>query len=71
MLNNPTPIIYQRINSEINTMADKKPIQEKGGLLGPKKQVYNSQDADIYSPAKRVIGYVQEIRKKREELKNG
>ena len=71
MLNNPTPVIYQRINMAMDEMPDKQPVQEKGGLLGPRKQMTKTQDDDILSPARRVMGYVKDIRTKREEIKNG
>jgi len=71
MLNNPTPVIYQRVKMAMDEMPEKQPMEDKGGLLGPRKQVTNRKDDDIMSPAKRVVGYVREIQKKREEIKNG
>jgi len=70
MLNNPTPVIYQRVKMAMNEMPDNQPMEDKGGLLGPRKQMTNSQDDDIMSPAKRVVEYVKEIQKQREEIKN-
>lgn len=72
MLNNPTPVIYQNFNKAMEEMSKaEKPVEDKGGLLGPRKQMTKQPEDDILSPARRVASYVQEIRTKREEIKNG
>tara|TARA_R100000900_G_scaffold145431_1_gene131254 strand:+ start:2134 stop:2304 length:171 start_codon:yes stop_codon:yes gene_type:complete len=53
-------------------LVDEKPVEEKGGLLGPKKQMMQKQDDnDMLSPTKRVAMYMKTIQQKREEVKNG
>jgi hypothetical protein len=51
---------------------DEKPVEQKGGLLGPKKPMTQKQDDnDMLNPTKRVAMYIKTIQQKREELKNG
>lgn len=47
-----------------------KPVQEKGGLLTPRKNMrgVNSSN-DIMQPANRALEYVKYIQKKRQEVK--
>ena len=71
MLTDPTPIIHQNLRLAREKMSDNKPMEDKGGLLGPRKKMTDKQDDDIMSPAKRVLGYISEIQQKREEIKNG
>jgi hypothetical protein len=52
--------------------ADQKPVEEKGGLLGPKKPMAQKQNEDdMFDSTKRVAAYMQLIQQKREEVKNG
>ena len=72
MLTNPTPMIHQNIRRAMEKLVDEKPREEKGGLLGPKKQMMQKQDDnDRLSPTKRVAMYMKTIQQKREEVKNG
>lgn len=70
MLNNPTPVIYQRINKAMTELPKEQPVEDKGGLLGPRKKMSATQDDDTLTPARRVVEYVKEIRNQREEVKN-
>ena len=72
MLTNPTPRIHQNIRRAMENRVDEKPVKERGGLLGPKKQMPQKQDDnDMLSPTKRVAMYMKTIQEKREEVKNG
>ena len=72
MLTNPTPMIRQNIRRAMEKLVDEKPVEEKGGLLGPKKPMTQKQDDnDMLSPTKRVAMYMKTIQQKREEVKNG
>lgn len=72
MLTNPTPMIHQNIRRAMEKLVDEKPVEEKGGLLGPKKPMAQKQDDnDMLSPTKRVAMYMKTIQQKREEVKNG
>jgi len=72
MLTNPTPTIHQNIKRAMQDMAQEKPVEEKRGLLGPKKPMAQQQNNDdILSSTKRVASYMKFIQEKREEVKNG
>ena len=44
----------------------------KNTLMGPpKKQMTKAKDDDILQPSRRVASYIETIRNKREEIKNG
>ena len=71
-ITNPTPIIHQNVRLAMQGSADQKPVEEKGGLLGPKKPMAKKQNEDdMLNPTKRVAAYMQLIQQKREEVKNG
>lgn len=72
MLNNPTPLIHQNLRLAMENSVEKKPVEQKGGLLGPRKPMAQKQDDnDMLNPTKRVASYMQLIQQKREEVKNG
>ena len=72
MLNNPTPLIHQNLRLAMENSVEEKPVEQNGGLLGPRKQSAQKQnDDDMLNPTKRVASYMQLIQQKREELKNG
>ena len=72
MLNNPTPLIHQNLRLAMENSVEEKPVEQKGGLLGPRKPMMQKQnDDDMLNPTKRVASYMQLIQQKREELKNG
>ena len=72
MLNNPTPLIHQNLRIAMENSVEEKPVEQKGGLLGPRKPMAQKQnDDDMLNPTKRVASYMQLIQQKREELKNG
>ncbi len=72
MLNNPTPLIHQNLRLAMENSVEEKPVEQKGGLLGPRKPMAQKQnDDDMLNPTKRVASYMQLIQQKREELKNG
>ena len=71
-ITNPTPIIHQNVRLAMKGSADQKPVEEKGGLLGPKKPMAQKQNEDdMLNPTKRVAAYMQLIQQRREEVKNG
>lgn len=71
-ITNPTPIIHQNIRLAMQGSTEQKPVEEKGGLLGPKKPMAQKQNEDdMLNPTKRVAAYMQLIQQKREEVKNG
>lgn len=71
-ITNPTPMIHQNIRLAMQGSTEEKPVEQKGGLLGPKKPMAQKQDAnDALNPTKRVASYMQLIQQKREEVKNG
>tara|TARA_S200002703_G_scaffold5705_2_gene6475 strand:+ start:1009 stop:1236 length:228 start_codon:yes stop_codon:yes gene_type:complete len=71
-LTNPTPIVYQNMSMAINERSKaEEPKKEKTGLLGPTKRMTNDKEDDILNPSKRVASYIEDIRKLREEYKNG
>ena len=44
----------------------------KNTLMGPpKKQMTKAKENDILQPSRRVASYIETIRNKREEIKNG
>lgn len=72
MLNNPTPLIHQNLRLAMENSVEEKPVEQKGGLLGPRKPMAQKQDDnDMLNPTKRVASYMQLIQQKREEVKNG
>lgn len=73
-LNDPTPIAHQNMMIYMENMSKetKAPIQDKGGLLGPKKPMQQKNNTfDINEPRLRAASYIEAIQAKREELKNG
>ena len=71
-ITNPTPMIHQNIRLAMQDSTEQKPVEKKGGLLGPKKPMTQKQDDnDMLNPTKRVAAYMQLIQQKREEVKNG
>jgi hypothetical protein len=65
-------MIHQNIRRAMEKLVDEKPVEEKGGLLGPKKPMAQKQDDnDMLSPTKRVAMYMKTIQQNREEVKNG
>jgi hypothetical protein len=73
-LNDPTPILHQNMMIFMDKMSkDKKmPVQEKAGLLGPKKSMIKTNDDISVEDSKiRVASYMEQIQTKREEVKNG
>ena len=71
-ITNPTPMIHQNLRLAMENSAEEKPVEQKGGLLGPKKPMTQKQDDnDILNPTKRVAMYMKTIQQKREEVKNG
>ena len=72
MLTNPTPLIHQNLRLAMENSVEEKPVEQKGGLLGPRKPMAQKQDDnDMLNPTKRVASYMQLIQQKREEVKNG
>lgn len=72
MLNNPTPLIHQNLRLAMENSVEEKPVEQKGGLLGPRKPMAQKQnDDDMLNPTKRVASYMQLIQQKREDVKNG
>jgi hypothetical protein len=71
MLNNPTPLIHQNLRLAMENSVEETPVEQKGGLLGPRKPMAQKQNDDMLNPTKRVASYMQLIQQKREELKNG
>ena len=70
-ITNPTPMIHQNIRLAMENSAEEKPVEQKGGLLGPKKPMAQKQnDEGMFDSTRRVASYVQLIQKKREEIKN-
>ena len=72
MLNNPTPLIHQNLRLAMENSVEETPVEQKGGLLGPRKSMAQKQnDDDMLNPTKRVASYMQLIQQKREDVKNG
>ena len=72
MLNNPNPLIHQNLRLAMENSVEEKPVEQKGGLLGPRKPMAQKQDDnDMLNPTKRVASDMQVIQQKREEVKNG
>lgn len=72
MLNNLTPLIHQNLRLAMENSVEEKPVEQRGGLLGPRKPMAQKQDDnDMLNPTKRVASYMQLIQQKREEVKNG
>lgn len=70
MLTNPSPVIYQNFKLAMENEPDEKPVQEKGGLLTPRKNMRSAEPKDdIMQPANRALEYVKYIQKKRQEVK--
>lgn len=73
-LNDPTPIMHQNMMMYMEKMSkDKKaPVENKGGLLGPKKSMQKpTSDITINDARLRIASYMEQIQTKREEIKNG
>lgn len=72
MLNNLAPLIHQNLRLAMENSVEEKPVEQRGGLLGPRKPMAQKQDDnDMLNPTKRVASYMQLIQQKREEVKNG
>lgn len=69
MLTNPSPIIYQSFKNAMADEPEEKPMQEKSGLLTPRKNMRSTNDSSIMQPANRALEYVKYIQKKRQEVK--
>ncbi len=73
-LNDPTPIMHQNMVMMMKKMSEEKksPVEDKGGLLGPRKPMNRvSNELSIEEPKLRVASYMEQIQTKREEMKNG
>jgi hypothetical protein len=71
MLTNPTASIYQNLSMAMKNKPEEKEVS-KNTLMGPpKKQMTKAKDDDILQPSRRVASYIETIRNKREEIKNG
>jgi len=71
MLTNPTAIIHQNLSMAMKSVPEEKEVS-KNTLMGPpKKQMTKTKDDDILQPSRRVASYIETIRNKREEIKNG
>lgn len=73
-LNDPTPIAHQNMMMYMEKMSKdkKKPVEDKGGLLGPKKSMQKPDSKfSLDDPRLRVASYMELIQTKRKELKNG
>jgi hypothetical protein len=72
MITNPTPILHQNIRLAMESSTEDKPVEQKGGLLAPRRPMAQKQsENDMLNPTKRVASYIQLIQQKREEVKNG
>jgi hypothetical protein len=70
-LTNPSQIVYQNISTAMKMKPEEKDVS-KNSLMGPpKKRSADMNQDDMLSPARRVASYIDLIRTKREELKNG
>ena len=71
MLTNPTAIMHQNLSMAMKNKPEEKEVS-KNTLMGPpKKQVTKAKEDDILQPSKRIASYIETIRSKREEIKNG
>ena len=71
MLTNPTAIMHQNLSMAMKNKPEEKEVS-KNTLMGPpKKQMTKAKDDDILQPSRRVASYIETIRNKREEIKNG
>jgi hypothetical protein len=71
MLTNPTASIHQNLSMAMKNKPEEKEVS-KNTLMGPpKKQMTKAKDDDILQPSRRVASYIETIRNKREEIKNG
>ena len=71
MLTNPTASIYQNLSMAMKNKPEEKEVS-KNTLMGPpKKQVTKAKEDDILQPSRRIASYIETIRSKREEIKNG
>lgn len=71
MLTNPTPILHQNLSMAMKNKPEEKEVS-KNTLMGPpKKQVTKAKEDDILQPSRRIASYIETIRSKREEIKNG
>jgi len=71
MLTNPTAIIHQNLSMAMKNKPEEKEVS-KNTLMGPpKKQVTKAKEDDILQPSRRIASYIETIRSKREEIKNG
>ena len=71
MLTNPTAIMHQNLSMAMKNMPEEKEVS-KNTLMGPpKKQMTKAKEDDILQPSRRIASYIETIRSKREEIKNG
>lgn len=71
MLTNPTAIMHQNLSMAMKNKPEEKEVS-KNTLMGPpKKQVTKAKEDDILQPSRRIASYIETIRSKREEIKNG
>ena len=73
-LNDPTPLAHQNMMMYMEKIKQtkKQPIQDKGGLLGPKKSMQKvDNNMRIDEPRLRTASYIEQIQAKREEISNG
>jgi hypothetical protein len=70
-LTDPTILLYKKMERELlNTEnSTKKPMST--GLLASTKKRETNEDVDINQPSYRVMQYMSQIKKLREENKNG
>ena len=71
MLTNPSAIMHQNLSMAMKNKPEEKEVS-KNTLMGPpKKQVTKAKEDDILQPSRRIASYIETIRNKREEIKNG
>lgn len=70
-LTDPTILLYKKMERELMATgnAPKKPVST--GLLASTKKRDANEDTDVNQPSYRVMQYMSQIRKLREENKNG
>lgn len=69
-LTNPAPIVYENLRFAMEQNENEsKPVVEKRGLLGPKKEQQSLvPDNEITKPINRVASYIAMIKEKRNEI---
>ena len=70
-LTDPTILLYKRMERELMSteIVSKKPAST--GLLSSTKKSDANENTDVSQPSYRVMQYMSQIRKMREENKNG